>query len=1000
MTSQTSRLEIIVDARRGKKQIDDFNKGLKEIDKTGENVSKKSEKVGSSLKSVGDNAKNAKGKVSDFGKSLDDVSTKAEGASLNLNKFSGLTRGAALGVAAIAGTALGAVGGLTALAIQFANNAAEIERFAYLANSSTTEFQRWAVGALQMGVSGEQLADVLKDVNEKVGEFVTTGGGEGKDAFEQLIKQQKLTIEESKKLALAMQKTSGPEALQLYVNALEKAGVSHEQMSFYVENMGNDLTKLLPLLYNNGEGMKGWADAAERAGAIMDEQTIKKAKELQVQTQLLQLQLTGMKNQIMQAVVPALVNIADAFFSSTEQGVQLSDMADGLAKTLKVLASVAVGVATAFNAVGKAIGGSMSMMSVIYDNIDGAEKSLPLPLMLAKGAYDARDQLKTIASETVNDVVGSVKNGAKQIDKIWNNTTSEQVGKLTNLLSSKAPKIGLAGGLNDFEESMTKDAKKAADKSRKLQEQIERDRQQIRKSYASFEQRAFIEYQEERQRIALAFASSPQEMELYLQRAEKQYSEELKLAKMYYEFDLIEHKLSAENKLRYSFNIKEQEIKANTKLDDKQKADSFEMLRTRFNQELGLLKLAQEQQLFQANQRYMSEIAIMQERYRLERLEIAKTHPNDPAMQAKLLQASRRAEKKEINDQIRDAAREMGQIKFDMQGGISQLDQENLTKFQRHDSNDKLFSARIAGVEFNQDSEMERIQAQLEQGLITQQQFEDQKTAIIQDALEQRKGLYSQFVVDQKEIDDAYNIAQIEFYMKQAQGTIGAFQGMFGAVLGEQSSAYRAMYEASRTFALAQAGMNLWKSASDAYAAAPGTVWQKLGESAKAIIDQGTFIAMIQAATPPAFATGGLFTKDGYVRGPGTTTSDSINARLSDKEFVTNAWAVRKIGLENMEYMNRTGEIPQNHADGGYVSNSTAVRREARQFDAINTNRQNEKTENIQISQSITFSDSGAKMDTQGQKDVAQSLNAAMDAWARKESMQGGVLYKIVRSSR
>ena len=47
----------------------------------------------------------------------------------------------------------------------------------------------------------------------------------------------------------------------------------------------------------------------------------------------------------------------------------------------------------------------------------------------------------------------------------------------------------------------------------------------------------------------------------------------------------------------------------------------------------------------------------------------------------------------------------------------------------------------------------------------------------------------------------------------------------------------------------------------------------------------------------------------GLVRGPGTTTSDSIPVMLSDQEYVIRAWAARKIGLETLNKMNRTGKV-------------------------------------------------------------------------------------------
>lgn len=56
----------------------------------------------------------------------------------------------------------------------------------------------------------------------------------------------------------------------------------------------------------------------------------------------------------------------------------------------------------------------------------------------------------------------------------------------------------------------------------------------------------------------------------------------------------------------------------------------------------------------------------------------------------------------------------------------------------------------------------------------------------------------------------------------------------------------------------------------------------------------GRINGLINAATGglitlPGFDDGGTFTGDGRVSGAGTTTSDSINARLSDKEYVVNA---------------------------------------------------------------------------------------------------------------
>ena len=65
----------------------------------------------------------------------------------------------------------------------------------------------------------------------------------------------------------------------------------------------------------------------------------------------------------------------------------------------------------------------------------------------------------------------------------------------------------------------------------------------------------------------------------------------------------------------------------------------------------------------------------------------------------------------------------------------------------------------------------------------------------------------------------------------------------------------------------------------------------------------------------PGYATGG------HVRGPGTGTSDSILARLSNGEYVMRAAAVRKWGVNALDRLNGL-QLPK-FADGGLVSAAT-----------------------------------------------------------------------------
>ena len=72
----------------------------------------------------------------------------------------------------------------------------------------------------------------------------------------------------------------------------------------------------------------------------------------------------------------------------------------------------------------------------------------------------------------------------------------------------------------------------------------------------------------------------------------------------------------------------------------------------------------------------------------------------------------------------------------------------------------------------------------------------------------------------------------------------------------------------------------------------------------------------------------GTYAGGGSIRGPGTATSDSIPAWLSNGEFVLRAAAVDKIGLDRLWYMNRFGELPAFNR-GGEVHFSNAAPRYA-----------------------------------------------------------------------
>lgn len=266
---------------------------------------------------------------------------------------------------AISGAAAGAA--IAAMVVQTTNTAGEIINLARLSGATTDEFQRMAAAAKSVGVEQDQLGDIFKDFREKIGEFVATGGGEMKDFFEQIAPKVGITAD-------AFRNLSGPQALQLYFSSLEKAGLSTEQMSFYLESAANDATKLIPLMRDNGKEMFALGEAASEAGRIMSGETLAASQELSKQMSALQGMLSSASTEIASQLMPALSTLAKEFTTTGKNGSAVEKVADGIATTFEIAAATGMGLAFTIEALGKNIGGLAAMAAEVADgNLDGAK---------------------------------------------------------------------------------------------------------------------------------------------------------------------------------------------------------------------------------------------------------------------------------------------------------------------------------------------------------------------------------------------------------------------------------------------------------------------------------------------------------------------------------------------------------------------------------------------------------------------------------------------------
>lgn len=210
-------------------------------------------------------------------------------------------------MATAVGTALGTAAAAAGTAVvmwtrQVGDLAVQYERFGQLSGTTSQQFQRMAAGANTVGISHEKLADILKDVQDKIGDYIQTGGGAMADFFNNIAKGAGVTAEQMRKL-------SGPDALGLYFKSLERANLSQTELTFYMEAIASDSAMLIPLLRNNSAELNRMANAAEAAGAIISDDTTKALIDLRRVTQEADLAFMGVKVQVAEGVIPTLTEL-------------------------------------------------------------------------------------------------------------------------------------------------------------------------------------------------------------------------------------------------------------------------------------------------------------------------------------------------------------------------------------------------------------------------------------------------------------------------------------------------------------------------------------------------------------------------------------------------------------------------------------------------------------------------------------------------------------------
>jgi hypothetical protein len=303
----------------------------------------------------------------------------------------------------------------------------ELGNLSQVANASIEEFQRYAAGSKQVGVEQEKLADIFQGTNKSIGEFLRTGAGPMKDFFEKIAPKIGVTAAEFRNL-------SGPQALQLYFNSLERANLSQGEMAFYLEKLANSSSKLIPLLKNGGQGFKLFGDEAQKAGGILSTKTLNAADKISAVFLIAENSAKGFKNQLAEGLLPTVRDLTGLFVGLSENQLVASATADVLAESMKATAAVLVGAVAAFDLTGKSVAALMASLtskSGMEASLSSLSESFNQYATLLNGIWDAgkgkegemnqrvealADMFKKLREDAGSIVGGSEVNAALQQD--------------------------------------------------------------------------------------------------------------------------------------------------------------------------------------------------------------------------------------------------------------------------------------------------------------------------------------------------------------------------------------------------------------------------------------------------------------------------------------------------------------------------------------------------------------------------------------------------------
>ncbi|QPF36133.1 tape measure protein [Acinetobacter johnsonii] len=328
--------------------------------------------------------------------------------------------------------------------------------------------------------------------------------------------------------------------------------------------------------------------------------------------------------------------------------------------------------------------------------------------------------------------------------------------------------------------------------------------------------------------------------------------------------------------LEDSFNERKFYASRDLELTKEQRDKAVALLDEQLKQEQALMKLAYETRLFQLRENLMSETAAMQERYRLERDQIRQNSKLSQEQKLREIALSKALQEEENRKRLNSAVQQWGGIQAEMNGTGDQYALEQ-QRFSRYDASQQVFDAQIGQVE----------------------QAAQDPNANMEELAAQREAIWQAHHDRMQAIESNYQVASMQLQLSYGEQMASSMTTMMGAIFGEKSRAYAAAFAIEKGFAVAQAALALGQNIAEASKVGfPYNIPMIAGAMA-----QGAQIASIISSVA-APTTG--FKSGGYTGNIGLNQEAGV---VHGQEYVLNAAATRRVGVDTLNAINNGGTI-------------------------------------------------------------------------------------------